>query len=73
MAEPEPDPEFSETSPTASPHPEEIRATVELRFSKHVTLRATARATPAGLVAAALLLTAILVPVMWGVRQRRIS
>jgi hypothetical protein len=73
MAEPEPDSEFSDPSPTASPHPEEMRATVELRVSEHVTLRATARMTPAGLVAAALLLTAILVPVMWGMRQRRIS
>jgi hypothetical protein len=73
MAEPESHPEFAETSPGSLPHPEEMRATVELRFSKHVTLRATARATPAGLVAAALLLTAILVPVMWGARQKRVG
>jgi hypothetical protein len=73
MVDPESDPAFSEKSPTALPHPEEMRATVELRFGKHVTLRATARTTPAGLVAAALLLTAILVPVMWGVRQRRVG
>jgi hypothetical protein len=73
MVDPESGPAFPEKSPTALPHPEEMRATVELRFSKHVTLRATARATPAGLVAVALLLTAIIVPVMWSVRQRRVG
>jgi hypothetical protein len=56
--------------PTASPHPEELRATMELRITDYVTLRTTARATPAGLVGVALLLSAILIPVMWGARSR---
>ena len=52
-------------SPTApAAHPEEMRGAVELRITDHVTLRASARATPAGLVGAAILLSAILVPMM---------
>jgi hypothetical protein len=58
------------TSPTASAHPEELRATMELRITDYVTLRTTARATPAGLMSVALLLSAILIPVMWGARSR---
>jgi hypothetical protein len=61
-----------DNSPTGTSHPEELRATMELRITDYVTLRTTARATPAGLVSAALLLSAILIPVMWGVRSRRL-
>jgi hypothetical protein len=49
---------------TAAPHPEEMRTTVEIRIGSWFSLRATARATPAGLIATALLVTAILVPVL---------
>jgi hypothetical protein len=56
--------------PALGAHPEEMRGTVELRITDHVTLKASARATPAGLVGAAILLFAILVPVMWNRRHR---
>jgi hypothetical protein len=46
-----------------------MRGAVELRITDHVTLRASARATPAGLVGAAILLSAILVPIMLNRRQ----
>ncbi|WP_158806278.1 MULTISPECIES: hypothetical protein [unclassified Acidisoma] len=58
---------------TSAQHPEELKATVELRITDHVTLRTTARATPAGLIGIALILSAILIPVMWGVRSRRLG
>lgn len=49
---------------TAAPHPEEMRATVRLRIGRSVSLDATARATPAGLIAVGLLVTAILAPLL---------
>jgi hypothetical protein len=42
---------------------------VELRAGNWLSVRATARATPAGLAAVALLVTAVLVPVMWRVMR----
>jgi hypothetical protein len=60
--EDEPDP--GHTSETAAPHPEEMRATVDLRIGKSVSFTATARATPAGLATAALLVAAILIPIV---------
>ncbi len=51
-------------APTAAPHPEEMRATVRLRIGSSVSLDATARATPAGLIAVGLLVTAILAPLL---------
>ena len=51
-----------------APHPEEMKGSVELRITNHVTLKATVRTTPAGLVGAAALLAAILVPIMWNRR-----
>lgn len=56
---------------TAAPHPEEMSASVELRIGNSVHVRATARVTPAGLVAAALLAAAITLPIVWLVRSRR--
>ena len=56
--------------PPSLTHPEEMKATVELRITDHVTLRATALATPAGLIGAAVLLSAILIPIMWRKRLR---
>ena len=55
-------------SETAVPSREELRATVELTIGRSVSLRATARATPAGLAAAAGLAMAVLVPAIWIVR-----
>jgi hypothetical protein len=49
---------------TAAPHPEEMRATLDVSIGKSVSINATARATPAGLVAAAILISAILIPVV---------
>lgn len=62
-----------QASATAVPHREEMRATFELTIGRSVSLRATARATPAGLAAAAGLAMAVLVPAIWicrGWKQR---
>jgi oxalate decarboxylase/phosphoglucose isomerase-like protein (cupin superfamily) len=64
------DPDSEDAYPTAAAHPEEMKGSVELRITKHVTLKATARATPAGLVGAAMLLAAIMIPIMWTKRVR---
>jgi hypothetical protein len=42
-----------------------MRATVDLAIGRAVSVRATARATPAGLATAALLVAAILIPLAW--------
>jgi hypothetical protein len=47
-----------------------MRAAVGLTIGKSVSVRATARATPAGLATAALLVAAILVPMVWLARVR---
>jgi hypothetical protein len=52
-------------SATAVPHREEVRASFELSIGTRVALRATARATPGGLAAAAGLAAAIFVPLIW--------
>jgi hypothetical protein len=49
-------------------HPEEIKATVDLRLGNRVQLKATARTTPAGLVAAGLMVSSILVAAAFVVR-----
>ena len=58
----------AETGPAA--HPEELRTTVEIDIAGVVTFRASARATPAGIVSVALLLAAIMVPLAWASRRR---
>jgi hypothetical protein len=60
-------------STTAAAHPEEMKATVEVRVGERISMRATARATPAGLATAALLVSAILIPALWFAKQRRIG
>jgi hypothetical protein len=70
MAEVVNDPRSDPAPVTAAPHPEEMRASVDWQVGKLMSLRATARATPAGLAATALLLAAVLVPVML-LRRRR--
>ena len=55
-------PNSESQSETAAPHPEEMKATVDLAIGNSVSLKATVRTTPAGLVAAALLAAAVLIP-----------
>jgi hypothetical protein len=55
---------------TAALHPEEMRATFDLTVGRSVSVKATARATPAGLVSAALLMSVILIPLVLVVRSR---
>jgi hypothetical protein len=62
--EPRPDSAIVSDASTAAPHPEEMRATVRLRIGSSVSLDATARATPAGLIAVGLVITAIVVPLL---------
>jgi hypothetical protein len=58
-------------SVTAAPHPEEMKGTVTFRFGSLASITATGRATPAGLISAALLACAVLVPVLGVFRRRR--
>ena len=50
--------------PTAAPHPEEMKGTVTFSLGEWGSVTATARATPAGLVSAALLACALLIPLV---------
>ncbi|MEJ0066709.1 MAG: hypothetical protein WDM85_15890 [Caulobacteraceae bacterium] len=59
-----------EGSETAAPHPEEMKASVHLQLGNLISLRATARATPAGIVSAALLLAALVGASAWVSRSR---
>ncbi|PPQ27160.1 hypothetical protein CCS01_28010 [Rhodopila globiformis] len=56
---------------TAAPHPEEMKGTVTFNLGRFATMTATGRATPAGLVSAALLAGVILIPLAWMIRRRR--
>lgn len=38
--------------PAPLPHPEEIRSDFEMRVGKHITMQASARITPAGVISA---------------------
>lgn len=53
----------------AALHPEEMTATTEIRVGDRFSWKATARATPAGLVSVALLVSAVLIPAMWLCRK----
>jgi hypothetical protein len=55
-------PETETQSETAAPHPEEMEATFDLAIGNAVSVKAAVRTTPAGLVAAALLVAAVLFP-----------
>jgi hypothetical protein len=55
-------PETENQSETAAPHPEEMKATLDLAIGNAVSVKASVRTTPAGLVAAAMLAAAILLP-----------
>jgi hypothetical protein len=58
-------------SVTAALHPEEMKGTVTFKLGNFASITATGRATPAGLISAALLVCAVLVPVLGVVRRRR--
>ncbi|MCR0980597.1 hypothetical protein [Roseomonas populi] len=60
-----------QTMPTAAPHPEEMRAEMELRVGSSTVLRTSARATPAGLIAAGILVSAVLLSTAALVRAAR--
>ncbi|WP_395697581.1 hypothetical protein [Methylocella sp.] len=47
-------------SSSAAPHPEEMKAGVELRIGRGFAMSASARTTPAGLICAAIAVSAIL-------------
>jgi hypothetical protein len=52
-------------------HPEEMKGAVELKFGKLAAMTATGRTTPAGLIGAALLVSAVLIPLVIMTRRRR--
>lgn len=56
---------------TAAPHPEEMNASLHLRIGSNVSLHATARATPAGLVSVGVLVAAVLLSAAALVRAAR--
>ena len=58
-------PESENQSETAAPHPEEMKAELDLRVGNAVALKASVRTTPAGLIGAALLAAAILWPTVY--------
>lgn len=57
-------------SPTAAPHPEEMKGTIRFEMGK-ASLTISGRATPAGLVCAGLLAAAVLIPIARMVVGRR--
>jgi hypothetical protein len=54
--------ESENRSETAAPHPEEMKATLDLTIGNAVSVKASVRTTPAGLIGAAILTTAVLLP-----------
>jgi hypothetical protein len=59
------DTDYPEVPDTAAPHPEEMTATMEIKAGERFSWKATARTTPAGLVSAALFVSAVLIPILW--------
>lgn len=59
--------------PAAGPplHPEEMKASVDLRIGNSVWLQATARTTPAGLVSVGIMVSAIILSVATLIRAAR--
>jgi hypothetical protein len=57
-------------SATAAPHPEEMKGTVEFKLGNLATITATGRTTPAGLICAAVFVSAVLIPVAMMIRRR---
>ena len=57
---------------SAPVHPEEIKASVDLRIGKSTSLQVTMRTTPAGLVSAGIMVSGIILAVatlVWTVRR----
>jgi hypothetical protein len=54
--------ESENRSETAAPHPEEMKAALDLTIGNAVSVKASVRTTPAGLIGAAILTTAVLLP-----------
>ena len=54
--------ESEHPSETAAPHPEELKATLDLAIGNAVSVKASVRTTPAGLVGAAILAAVIILP-----------
>jgi hypothetical protein len=52
-------------------HPEEMKGSVELKFGNLAAITATGRTTPAGLIGAAVLVSAVLIPLAMMIRRRR--
>ncbi|HEY1863842.1 MAG TPA: hypothetical protein VGG77_09165 [Roseiarcus sp.] len=69
--EPHPDSAIVLDASAAAPHPEEMRGTVRFRIGNWVSIDATARATPAGLITLGLLVTAIAAPLLIAGRRNR--
>lgn len=61
---------FRQDASTALPHPEEMKATVNLDVGRWFSLSATVRATPASLISVAMLVSAILIPVLRMARRQ---
>jgi hypothetical protein len=59
--------------PTNEPstHPEEMKGTVEFKLGNLATVTATGRTTPVGLIGAAALASAVLIPLAMMIRRRR--
>ena len=55
--------DIAEATAALPTHPEEMRASVDVRLGPRASLRATARVTPAGLVTAGIMVSAILLSV----------
>jgi hypothetical protein len=62
-----------EQAASAPVHPEEMKASIALRVGNSVSLKATARTTPAGLVTAGIMVSGIILAVatlIWAVRRQ---
>jgi hypothetical protein len=57
-------------SPTAAPHPEEMKGTVTATFGKYASFTATGRTTPAGVISVAILTLAVFLPLIALSRRR---
>ena len=71
MHEPEPLTDIEKQSAGALAHPEEIRASVAFRVGNRISLTATLRMTPAGLVTTGIMVAAIVLSVAGLVRAAR--
>jgi hypothetical protein len=64
-------PDQAERPEVPPSHPEEMKGTISFDLGKYGTVTATGRTTPAGLVGAAVLVSAFLIPLALMVRRRR--